>query len=45
MKLQRDVYIAGAGETVFDKHKMDYDELERNAALQAIKTSNTIVRE
>ena len=40
MKLQRDVYIAGVGETVFGKHKMDYDELGRMAAFQAIKSSN-----
>jgi benzoylsuccinyl-CoA thiolase BbsB subunit len=40
MKLQRDVYIAGVGETVFGKHKMDYDELGRMAAFQAIKASN-----
>jgi benzoylsuccinyl-CoA thiolase BbsB subunit/naphthyl-2-oxomethyl-succinyl-CoA thiolase subunit len=40
MKLQRDVYIAGVGETTFGKHKMDYDELGRMAAFQAIKASN-----
>ncbi|CCK78318.1 thiolase family protein [Desulfobacula toluolica] len=40
MRLQRDVYIAGVGETVFGRHKMDYDELGRMAAFQAIKSSN-----
>jgi acetyl-CoA acetyltransferase len=40
MKLQRDVYIAGVGETVFGKHKMDYDALGRQAAFQAIRASN-----
>lgn len=40
MKLQRDVYIAGVGETVFGKHKEDYDVLGRQAAFQAIRASN-----
>jgi acetyl-CoA acetyltransferase len=40
MKLQRDVYIAGVGETVFGKHKKDFDALGREAAFQALKSSN-----
>jgi benzoylsuccinyl-CoA thiolase BbsB subunit/naphthyl-2-oxomethyl-succinyl-CoA thiolase subunit len=40
MELKREVYIAGVGETVFGKHKMDYDGLGRQAAFQAIKASN-----
>lgn len=40
MKLQRDVYIAGVGETTFGRHKKDFDVLGREAALQAIKNSN-----
>lgn len=40
MKLQRDVYIAGVGETLFGKHKEDYDVLGRQAAFQAIRASN-----
>ncbi len=40
MKLQRDVYIAGVGETVFGKHKLDFDALGRIAALQAMKDAN-----
>ncbi len=40
MKLQREVYIAGVGETIFGKLKMDYDELGRMAAFEAIKSSN-----
>jgi acetyl-CoA acetyltransferase len=40
MKLQRDVFIAGVGETVFGKHKVDYDVLGRQAAFQAIRASN-----
>lgn len=40
MKLQREVYIAGVGETVFGKHKLDYDALGRIAALQAMKDAN-----
>ena len=40
MKLARDVYIAGVGETVFGKHKEDFDVLGRQAAFQAIRNSN-----
>jgi len=40
MKLDREVYIAGVGETVFGKHKEDYDILGRQAAFQAMKNSN-----
>jgi benzoylsuccinyl-CoA thiolase BbsB subunit len=40
MKLQRDVFIAGVGETVFGNHKEDFDVLGRQAALQALKNSN-----
>lgn len=40
MKLERDVYIAGVGETVFGKHKEDFDVLGRRAAFQAIRDSN-----
>ena len=40
MKLQRDVFIAGVGETIFGKHKEDFDVLGRQAAFQAIKASN-----
>lgn len=40
MKLQRDVFIAGVGETVFGRHKLDYDALGRQAAMQAMKGSN-----
>lgn len=40
MKLQRDVYIAGVGETVFGKHRKDFDALGREAAYQALKNSN-----
>ncbi|MEE8321332.1 MAG: thiolase family protein [Gammaproteobacteria bacterium] len=40
MKLNRDVYIAGVGETKFQKHEADYDVLGRQAALQALKNSN-----
>lgn len=40
MKLARDVYIAGVGETVFGKHKEDFDVLGRRAAFQAIRNSN-----
>ena len=39
MKLPREVFIAGVGETVFGKHKEDFDILGRRAAFQAIKTS------
>ena len=40
MKFTRDVYIAGVGETTFRKHEADYDALGRQAALQALKSSN-----
>jgi benzoylsuccinyl-CoA thiolase BbsB subunit len=40
MKLQRDVYIAGVGETKFGKHRLEFDALGRIAALQALKSSN-----
>lgn len=40
MKLQRDVYIAGVGETVFGKSKKDFDALGLEAAYQALKNSN-----
>lgn len=40
MKFQRDVYIAGVGETRFGKHEVDYDVLGREAALQALRGSN-----
>ena len=40
MKLARDVYIAGVGETVFGKHKEDFDVLGRRAAFQASRNSN-----
>ena len=40
MKLQRKVYIAGVGETVFGQHEEDFDVLGRQAALQALKNSN-----
>ena len=40
MKLQRDVYIAGVGETVFRKHKLDFDALGRIAARQAMEDAN-----
>lgn len=40
MKLQRDVFIAGVGETSFGRHKQDYDALGRQAAFEAIKSSN-----
>lgn len=40
MKLMRDVYIAGVGETKFGKHKLEFDALGRIAALQALKGSN-----
>jgi benzoylsuccinyl-CoA thiolase BbsB subunit len=45
MKLNREVYIAGVGETVFGKHKEDYDVLGRQAAFQAIKGSNITHRD
>jgi len=40
MKLMRDVYIAGVGETKFGKHAVDYDVLGRAAALEAMRNSN-----
>ncbi|MGV8073496.1 MAG: thiolase family protein [Syntrophobacteraceae bacterium] len=40
MKLEREVFIAGVGETVFGWHKEDYDKLGRRAAFQALKNSN-----
>ncbi len=40
MKLQREVYIAGVGETRFGKHTIDFDLLGREAALQAMRASN-----
>lgn len=40
MKPQRDVYIAGVGETKFGKHRLEFDALGRIAALQALKASN-----
>jgi len=40
MKLQRDVYIAGVGETRFGKREKDFDALGREAAFQAMKESN-----
>ncbi len=40
MKLQREVFIAGVGETAFGRRKEDYDALGRDAAFKAIKGSN-----
>ena len=40
MRLLREVYIAGVGETQFRKHKADFDVLGRMAALEALKASN-----
>jgi benzoylsuccinyl-CoA thiolase BbsB subunit len=40
MKLNREVFIAGVGETVFGKHELDYDALGRWAAMEAIQSSN-----
>jgi acetyl-CoA acetyltransferase len=40
MKLQRDVYIAGVGETTFGRHNEDFDVLGRQAAMEAMKASN-----
>jgi benzoylsuccinyl-CoA thiolase BbsB subunit len=40
MKLQREVFIAGVGETPFGRSKKDFDALGRQAAFQAIKASN-----
>ena len=36
MKLQRDVFIAGVGETTFGRHQEDFDALGRQAAFEAI---------
>lgn len=40
MKLQRNVYIAGVGETRFGRHEVDFDVLGRAAALEALRASN-----
>lgn len=40
MKLNREVYIAGVGETTFGRHKKDFDALGRDAAMQALASSN-----
>lgn len=40
MKLQREVYIAGVGETKFGRHEAEYDELGRMAAMQALNDSH-----
>ncbi len=40
MKLLRDVFIAGVGETPFRRHKADFDVLGRMAALEALRQSN-----
>ena len=40
MKLQRDVYIAGVGETKFGRHQLEFDALGRIAAIEALKSSN-----
>ena len=40
MKPQRDVFIAGVGETKFGKHRLEFDALGRIAALEALKSSN-----
>ena len=40
MKLDREVFIAGVGETTFGKHKEDFDLLGRMAAMEAIRNSN-----
>jgi acetyl-CoA acetyltransferase len=40
MKLQREVFIAGVGETEFKRQNIDFDALGRQAAFQAIKSSN-----
>jgi benzoylsuccinyl-CoA thiolase BbsB subunit len=40
MKLHREVYIAGVGETTFGTHKVDFDVLGRTAAFQALKNAN-----
>jgi acetyl-CoA acetyltransferase len=40
MKLQRDVFIAGVGETRFGKSGLEFDALGRLAALEALRSSN-----
>ncbi|GAB6909561.1 thiolase family protein [Desulfosarcina cetonica] len=40
MKLNREVFIAGVGETPFRKHELDFDALGRWAVTQALETSN-----
>ncbi len=40
MKFQREVFIAGVGETKFGKQRLEFDALGRQAALQALKSSN-----
>ncbi len=40
MKLHRDVFIAGVGETRFGRHQVDFDVLGRQAALEALRNSN-----
>ncbi len=40
MRLGREVFIAGVGETTFGRHKVDFDGLGRQAALQSIRASN-----
>jgi len=40
MKLQREVYIAGVGETKFGKSALEFDALGRLAALEALRASN-----
>ena len=40
MKPQRDVFIAGVGETKFGKHRLEFDALGRIAALEALRSSN-----
>lgn len=40
MKLPRDVYIAGVGETKFGKQQLEFDALGRIAAQEALKSSN-----
>ena len=40
MKLDRDVFVAGIGETTFGRHKEDFDILGRQAALQAMRDAN-----
>jgi benzoylsuccinyl-CoA thiolase BbsB subunit len=40
MKLQREVFIAGVGETTFGIHKENFDLLGRQAAMEAIKNAH-----